>query len=182
MARPSTPRFFGDAAGPIAEVETRRHPLAFVVYAIVFLLGIVFIFHWYPSNRQQGDLFQGVSPWAVYTWKWMMLVGGLVTMAVIAVNPRPSPHWPDLADLLTLEGIFGIVSAIGMLIYITVVVHLTGFHQALQGMLFYGALIGGHVYRAPQAIKHARALERYAAAAQVAARLLADQGPGHGGD
>lgn len=155
-------RFFGDAARPISEVEMRRHPLAFALYAVVLMLGVVFVFHWYAANRSDSDLFPDVSPWAIFAWKWMMVVGGGLALTTLIVSPRPSPHWPDLADLLHLEGVFAIVAAFGMLVYIVVVVHLEGLAGSTQALSIYGILILGHIWRGYQAIRDAVRLERLA--------------------
>jgi hypothetical protein len=157
-------RFFGEAARPIAEVEMRRHPLAFTMYGIVCFLGLIFILHLYGPNRSDHDLFPGVSSWAIFTWKWMMVVGGAGAVTALAVNPRHSPHWPDLADLLHIEAVFAIVAAFGMLVYIVVVVHLQGWDDSYQALVIYGALIFGHVARGVQAIIDAIRLEGLAQA------------------
>jgi hypothetical protein len=167
------PRFFGNDSRPIAQIISRRHPLAVSLYTVVLLLGVVFVFHWYSANRSQSDLFPGVSPWAIFAWKWMMVTGGGGALAAVLSRPRTSPHWPDLADLLHLEAIAAFVAAFGMLVYLIVVVHLAGLSQSGQALAIYGVLIVGHVWRGTQAVKDSGRLEQLAA---IQAALTSEEG------
>lgn len=151
-------RFFGDNARAIAQVETRRNPLAFSMYAVVMALGLIFVFHLFAQNRTEHDLFPHVSPWAIFAWKWMMSVGGLASTVTLLFNPRPSPHWPDIVDLLHLEAIFAGISSVGLAIYLIVVVHLTGFEASYQAIAFFGFIILGHVWRTKDCVVDARKL------------------------
>lgn len=163
MASDTERRFFGSDSRPIAQIISRRHPLAIALYTVVCLLGVVFVLHWYSANRSESDLFPGVTPWAIFAWKWMMVTGGGGALAAVLTRPRVSPHWPDLADLLHLEAIAAFVAAFGMLVYLVVVVHLAGLDQSGQALAIYGVLILGHVWRGLQAVKDARRLEQLAA-------------------
>lgn len=155
---PTDDRFFGDDSRTVAQIVTRRHPLAFAVYSVVFLLGCVFVFHAYGPHTE-SELFPGISRWWIAAWKWMMVSGGLGAMVCLSTKPRTDGHWPDLADLLHLEGIAAIVAGFGLLTYTVAIVDLTGFADARPALLIYGALILGHVWRGWQAISDGRRLE-----------------------
>lgn len=159
--------FFGADARPIAQVMTRRHPLAMALYMVVFLLGIIFVTHFGYGQHTEKDLFPGVSEWAIWGWKVCMVGGGGGAFIVLCLNPRPSPHWPDLADLLHLEGIAAIVAATGLLTYLVAIIDVMGWHQSGPALVLYGVIILGHAARATQAIKDSVRLERLANRAQV---------------
>jgi hypothetical protein len=157
---PETHLFFGRDARPIAEVVSRRHPFAFAMYAVVFLLGLVFVFHWYTGGVKESTLLPGVSEWAIFAWKWMMVTGGGLALVFLTLNPRPAPHWPDISDLLHLEGIAAIVAAFGVSVYLVVIVHLSGVHDSAPAVTIYGVIIVSHLVRATQAIHDAKQLQR----------------------
>lgn len=144
----------------------RRHPLALALYLVVFLLGLVFITHWYGPNHTEADLFPHVSPWAIFAWKWMMLTGGGVATLSLLLKPRTTGLWPDLADLLHFEGIAAFVAGWGLLIYLVVIVHVTGVSQSGPALALYGVLILGHWWRGAQAIADANRLETLATLTQ----------------
>lgn len=162
IRHPAKYLFFGKDARPIAEVISRRHPLAFAMYAVVFLLGAVFVFHWYAHGVHESALFPGVSPWAIFAWKWMMVSGGGGGLLCLITKPRPAPHWPDITDLLHFEGIAAIVGAFGLSIYLVVVVHLLGLHDSGPSIVLFGTIVAGHLVRAGQAIHDATRLQRLA--------------------
>jgi hypothetical protein len=157
--------FFGADARPIAQVISRRHPLALAMYAVVFLLGMIFLTHFGYGSHTEADLFPGVSPWAIWGWKVMMVTGGGGAFAVLCTNPRPSPHWPDLADLLHLEGIAALVAGLGLTVYLVALLDIMGWHQIGPAVAVYGVIIVGHGFRAFQALKDSYRLERLAQAA-----------------
>lgn len=151
--------FFGDNSRPIAQIVSRRHPLAFGVYATVMFLGLVFVFHWYGVHSQ-AELFPGVSIWAIAVWKWSMVIGGGGALLCIAVRPREAPHWPDIADLLHLEGAAAILAAFGMVVYLYENVQVNGISLSGPAFAIYLSLITAHVFRGIQAIRDAVRLER----------------------
>lgn len=157
-----TPRFFGDDSRPISEVVMRRHPLAMALYLVVFLLGMIFLTHFGYGQHTEADLFPHTNPWVIWAWKVMMVTGGGGAFATLMASPRPSPHWPDIADLLHLEGIASIVGGFGLLIYLVAVTHITGWHQSGPAIAVYGVIILGHAIRGGQAIHDALRLERLA--------------------
>lgn len=162
IRHPETHLFFGKDARPIAEIVSRRHPLAFALYTVVFLLGLVFICHWYTAGVKESTLFPGVNEWIIFTWKWMMVTGGGGALLMLSLNPRRSPHWPDISDLLHLEGIAAIVGGFGVAVYLVVIVNLTGVHDSAPAVTIYGVIIAGHITRAIQAIHDAKRLQRLA--------------------
>lgn len=164
MSGPIPPgeRFFGGDSRAVAQIVSRRHPLAFALYMVVFLLGAVFVFHWYAANRSETDLFPGIPHLWIFAWKWMMVCGGGGAVITLLINPRPSPKWPDIADLLHMEAIAAIVAAFGMTVYIVVVVHLEGWVGSTQALAIYGTLILGHIWRGAQAIKDSFRLQQLA--------------------
>lgn len=168
LTQHGTPLFFGKDARPISEVIMRRHPLAMALYGVVFLLGLVFVLHWYAHGVSEKTLFPGVSEWAIFAWKWMMVSGGGGALICLWAKPRPSPHWPDLADLLHLEGIAAIVGAFGLFTYLIVVINLMGFSDSAPAVVIYGVIVVGHFVRAYQAIWDASRLQRLATLAETA--------------
>lgn len=156
---------FGKDTRPLSQVVTRRHPLAMAMYAMVGFLGLVFIFHWYGHHTEQ-ELFPGVASWVIFAWKWMMVVGGVGGVASLLCKPRVTPHWPDLSDLLHIEGIMAIVGAFGLLTYLLAIVHVAGLSQSGPAIAVYTVLISGHVWRGVQAIKDAGRLELLSEVAQ----------------
>lgn len=150
---------FGADTRPVAQGITRRHPMAIGLYAVVMLLGAIFVFHLYAPNRNEAQLFPGVNHWITFTWKWSMLLGGLGAITAIWLTPRVQPHYPDLVDLLHLEAIFAIVSTFGLLVYIYVVVRLEGVSQSYQAIGVYAAMVIAHAARAYQCSKDAKRLE-----------------------
>lgn len=155
---PTDDRFFGDDSRTVAQIVSRRHPLAFAVYGAVFLIGMVFVVHAYGPHTE-SELFPGISRYWIAAWKWMMVSGGLGAMVCLCTKPRTDGHWPDLADLLHLEGIAAMVAGFGLATYLFAIVDLTGFVTARPAILIYGALIVGHVWRGGQAISDGRRLE-----------------------
>lgn len=155
-------RFFGGDARPIAQGVTRRHPMAAGLYAVVMLLGAIFVFHLYAANRTESQLFPGIDHWVTFLWKWMLVLGGAGALFTISLSPRVSPHWPDLSDLLHLEAIFAVVAAFGLLVYVGVVIHLQGIAQSYQAIAIYAVMIVSHVWRAVDAVKDAKRLEELA--------------------
>lgn len=165
--KPTKPaRFFGNDARPIGEVVMRRHPLALGMYAIVFLLGLIFTTHFGYGQHTEADLFPGVSGWAILGWKVLMLLGGGGALVCLLTPPRPSPKWPDLADLLHLEGITAIVAAFGLMTYLAAVVSIMG-EDSGPSLAFFGVMVLAHFWRAAQAISDAQRLEALALLAQL---------------
>lgn len=165
LAQHETPLFFGKDARPISEVIMRRHPLAVALYFVVMMLGVIFVLHWYTHGVDEAKLFPGVSPWAIFAWKWMMVSGGGGALVCLFTKPRPSPHWPDLSDLLHMEGIAAMVAAFGLTTYAVTIIHLMGFSDSAPAIVLYGSIIAGHLVRAAQAIHDAQRLQ---ALAQIA--------------
>jgi hypothetical protein len=163
-----TPLFFGADARPIAQAITRRHPLALALYAVVFMLGMIFLTHFGYGAHTEADLFPGVSEWAIWGWKVLMVVGGGGALVVLGTNPRPSPHWPDIADLLHLEGIAAIIAAMGLVVYVVAIIAAHGLPQSGPALTVYGVIIGGHIVRAYQVIYDAMRLQRLAQLAEDA--------------
>jgi len=167
-------RFFGVAARPVSQIEMRRHPLSYAAYGVVAIVGLAFVFHQY-GRFTEAQLFPGVSPWAIFAWKWMMVLGGLGCIVSLLVEPRPRPKWPDMADLLHIEAVFALVAAVGMLIYLVVQIHITGFSQGKITIGVFGLLIVGHLWRGIQCRRDARTLEALATAAEKAAQEVLDE-------
>ena len=90
---------------PVAQIVTRRHPLAFALYLTVLIMGVIFVFHWFGTHQTTEALFPGIPWWVIFAWKWEMLLGGALAAGSLTASPRSGPGWPDLADLLHLEGI-----------------------------------------------------------------------------
>lgn len=151
----------------VAQVTSRRHPLAFSVYLLVLVLGAVFVFHLFGSHQTQNTLFPGIEPWVISMWKWMMCGGAALSLFGLLCKERTTPGWPDIADLLHLEAIGAVLQGFGMLVYTTAAVFV--YHHmhkpltdAIPGLVIYGAIIAGLVWRGVQAIQDARRLERLA--------------------
>lgn len=152
-------RFFGSSSRAVAEIVMRRHPFSYTLYGIVSVLGAIYVFHLYGMGRGDHDLFGSTSEWAIFAWKWLMVLGGIGAILSITANPRPHPHWPDIVDLLHAEAIFAGTAAGGMLIYLAVDIHLQGISQAYQATGIYGLLIGGHIWRSLQCARDANHLQ-----------------------
>ena len=88
-----------------------------------------------------------------------MREGAVLTLLT---KPRPSPLWPDISDLLHLEGIAAIVAAFGLMVYLLVVVRVMGFTHSGPAITLYGVLIIAHFVRAKQAIHDAKRLKELA--------------------
>lgn len=164
---PERLKFFGKDARPIAEVVMRRHPLAFALYTVVFLLGMIFVTHFGYGTHTEHDLFPGVSPIVIVGWKVMMVGGGGGAVLTLLARPRPSPHWPDIADLLHLEGIASGVAGMGLLVYLVSVINVQGLHTSGPAIVYFGTLIAGHVVRGRQAIRDSIRLKELARAAAI---------------
>lgn len=93
-------------------LTSRLHPLAFTCYTITVLFGTLFTFH-----LMHTEALQGVHPWVDWTWRVMLLVGGLFGLASICTPPRKEPDWPDLVDLLRIESMAAGLSGLGWVIY-----------------------------------------------------------------
>ena len=152
---------------PVAQVTSRRHPLAFAVYLLVLVMGLIFVFHWFGVHAAQHALFPHVPGWVILMWKWEMVSGGFGASGALLTRPRLSPHWPDIADLLHIEAIGALVCAFGLTTYATAITNLVGFQKAAPSLSLYTLLIGGLVFRGIQAFAEARRLERLAVALVV---------------
>lgn len=148
---------------PVAQIVSRRHPLGFAAYVMTLILGLIFVFHWYGVSRSEADLFPGIPWFVIFAWKWEMVTGGGVALAALCMRPRLHPHWPDLADLLHLEGIGALVAAFGLSTYIVALIDLSAKSHNLvnlgPALAVYLPLVGGRVWRGVQALRESRLLE-----------------------
>lgn len=151
----------------MAQVVSRRHPLAFAMYVMVLCLGLIFIFQWFGTGQTENAIFPGVPEWMIETWKWEMTTGAAVSVLGLLLPARQSPSWPDLADLLHFEAVGSFVSAIGLATFASAGVILTGPSHAVSSLVLYGVLVLGHLWRSGQALWEARKLVRLATALAV---------------
>jgi len=152
---------------PVAQIVTRRHPLAFALYLTVLIMGVIFVFHWFGTHQTTEALFPGIPWWVIFAWKWEMLLGGALAAGSLTASPRSGPGWPDLADLLHLEGIGALTCAFGLATYAAAVESLVGFDKAAPAISLYIVLVLGLVTRGIQAFREARRLERMVTALTV---------------
>jgi hypothetical protein len=147
---------------PLAQVVTRRHPLAIASYFFTLVLGFVFLIHWYGTKVDEHLLFHGTPEFVIWSWKLELFIGSAAALFGVLMRPRITPHWPDIADLLHTEAIGAAFSGFGLTTYLVVILHLTGFEHAGPSAVIFVPLIVGRFWRATQALIEARALEALA--------------------
>lgn len=125
-------------------ITTRWHPLAVTLYALTFVLGFCFTFHLLHT----GALI-GVAPWADWLWRIELFIGGAGGLFSVLVRPRPEPEWPDLVDLLRIEGMTAGLSGLGWITYSVSIWTLT--HSFSVFVLALGVIGLGLVARSGQA-------------------------------
>jgi len=101
-------------------ITSRRHPLALASYLVTLVLGLLFLVHVIDTS------FLPVSQTWKILWRIELVAGGASGLAFSLIRPRVSPHWPDLADVLRLEGIAALVSTIGFATYIVAIEDVAG--------------------------------------------------------
>jgi hypothetical protein len=122
------------------QITTRRHPLAIAVYALVAVLGFLFI----TRGIHSAAITRAISPFWVYVWEWSMCVGG--ALAVIGV------FWPRRLDRgLFLESTGATVSMFGMVTYTSVIVYIAGWRNPTWVLMI--CLTAGLGLRAIQAAR-----------------------------
>lgn len=129
------------------------------MYAMVLVLGLIFVFQLFGAHKTQAAIFPHIPGWVIFLWKWEMTLGATLSLFGLACPARAKGHWPDLADLLHMEGIGAFVSAFGLATYATATISLTGLHNAYPGLIIYGVLVAGHIWRGVQSLREARRLE-----------------------
>jgi hypothetical protein len=117
------------------QIATRRHPLALATYALVFLLGLLFI----TQGVKSAALLRAISPFWIFVWEWSMLLGGVVALV--------GALWPKRLDRgLFLESSGAAISMFGMLTYTAVIIYVAGWHA--PGWVLFGCLDAGLGLRA----------------------------------
>jgi hypothetical protein len=147
---------------PTAQIVTRRHPLALAAYAMVFTMGLIFVFSWFGTGQHTEDVFPHTSHLVIFLWKWEMVTGGGAALAALIGKPRVEEGWPDLADLLHLEGIGALVAGFGVSTYLVAILHLHGPSQSGPAIVVFGTIVLGCVFRGIQALREGRRLEHLA--------------------
>ena len=149
-------------------VTTRRHPIAWAAYAAAVVTGASYL------AGVPIHVLDGTNGWERLFWSSQILVGGLLALITLVVQPRLHPHWPDLADLIRIEGFGSLLCGIGYICYILSVI-LNGHTTQTPwvqivgaGSLTTGVLATGRIWRGIQALREARKLDRYVAAAMLA--------------
>lgn len=150
----------------VAQVVTRRHPLAVASYTFTLILGLIFLVHWYGTRVDERVLFHGIPVWVIWSWKLELFLGSAAALVGVLARPRMSPHWPDIADLLHLEAIGAALSGFGLLTYAVAIVDLVGLHAASPDLAVFAPLIAGRFFRSVQALREGRSLESLAQALQ----------------
>jgi hypothetical protein len=95
-----------------------------------------------------------------------LFLGSAGALLGVLARPRVSPHWPDIADLLHLEGIASGVAGFGLAVYLAAVINVQG-HASGPVIVYFGTLIVGHLWRTHQAIRDSVRLKELAAVAVV---------------
>jgi hypothetical protein len=143
------------------QITTRRHPLALATYALVFLLGLLFI----TQSVKSAALLKAISPFWIYIWEWSMLVGGALGF-VGAV-------WPKRLDRgLFLESSGAAISMFGMLTYTAVIIYIAGWHT--PGWILFACLDVGLGLRAIGAARDLGKVETASAKPLETFLLVAD--------
>jgi hypothetical protein len=93
-------------------LTSRLHPLAVTAYALTLEFGLLFTFH-----LMHTQALQGVQVWVDWAWRIMLLLGGALGLFSIFSRPKEAPDWPDLVDLLKLEGMSAGLSGLGWAVY-----------------------------------------------------------------
>jgi hypothetical protein len=122
-------------------IAPRRHPLALSAYAVIFLLGVLFIFHVFQSDAI--DMLLGSSLWR-NVWEWLLTVGGGLGL-VGATWKR------DLEDGLWMERLGASTGMLGLLVYSGAVTSIAGFD--VSTWLLLGVLALGCLWRSLQISK-----------------------------
>lgn len=136
-------------------LTTRDHPLAFAAYAATFLLGLTLLTGWVDTISLRG-----VEQAVTILWRAQLLTGGLVGLWAVAMSPKLTPGWPDLGDLLRLEGIAAAQAACGFAIYTTSLIQVQG--RVTVPALTLGVMAVGMAARCIQAYAESRQAERLA--------------------
>lgn len=139
-------------------ITSRRHPLAFAAYAMVLMMGLIFVTEWLDIGAV--PIFSHLHRYWIWLWEYELVTGGLVSLVTLTLRPRVSPHWPDLADLLHLEAIGAFVSACGVLTYLLAAISLLGLDRVGPSGTILGVLFVGLVIRSFTALSDARQVER----------------------
>lgn len=160
-----TPLRTGKHRQPTPAVTSRRHPLAFAAYFLVLVLGLVFVFQLFGTNQTEKALFPDISPWLIRLWEWEMVLGAIASLTGLLGKPRVSSGWPDLADLLHVEGIGALLQGFGMTTYLAAAmsVYVEMHHplrDSIPGLLIYLGIITGLFVRGIQALRDARRMEK----------------------
>jgi len=112
------------------QITTRRHPLALSVYALVGILGVLFI----TRGVHSAAISRTISPLWIFVWEWTMAVGG--ALAVIGIV------WPRRLDWgLFLESTGAALAMFGMATYTGVIIYIAGWRNptwVLMGCLTLG--------------------------------------------
>jgi hypothetical protein len=136
-------------------LTTRDHPLAFAAYAATFLLGLTLLTGWVDTVSLSG-----IDQAIAILWKAQLLTGGLGALWAIIQTPKMTPHWPDLGDLLRMEGIAAGQAGLGFFVYTYNVIHFQ--HAVSIGAVVLGVMGLGMMARCWQAYRESSQAERLA--------------------
>lgn len=131
-------------------IAPRRHPLALSAYAVILLLGFLFVIGVFQSEVID-QLLHG--PFWRTVWEWLLTIGGAVSLV-------GALWWRDLEDALWLERLGAIASVSGLLTYSIAISTIAGF-QASTWLLL-GVLALGCLARAVQITAEMRRIQRLA--------------------
>jgi hypothetical protein len=98
----------------------------------------------------------------IFAWKWEMVLGGGGALLSLVFKPRATPKWPDLADLLHIEGICCLIASFGVSTYAYGTVSEVGLHNSVGALAFFIPIVLGHLYRGGQAIRQGASLQALA--------------------
>lgn len=109
-------------------------------------------------------ILDGTEGWAQNVWALQIMVGGLVALLALLVNPRMHPHWPDLADLIRIEGFGSLLCGFGYICYVLAAWGST--NTPIAATIATACLAAARCWRGWQGIREANKLDKYVQLAQ----------------
>lgn len=129
-------------------ITTRRHPLAWSAYGVVFLLGLLFLLNVLDSHA----LNQLIGPWWQIAWQWLMVTGGAIATLGLAVSAK------RLEVALTLELVGASAAFWGCVVYCMSIILAIGWSSS--SWLLLGVLALGCGVRALQIRREIRIIDK----------------------